>query len=82
MVFNSLSNAIPVPEIRTDIDSDPKDDKGAPPKEVQAVNKWLTGKRPERLTDILLVATMIKNIKKNKKKISSNFLLTLKQDNQ
>ena len=83
MVFNSLSNAIPVPEIRTDIDSDPKDDKGAPPKEVQVLIKWFGWKHTNILRDILEVATMIKNIKKNKKKISSNYLvLTLKKDNQ
>ena len=77
MVFNSLINAIPVPEIRTDIESDPKGDKGAPPKEVQRVNIWLgEKKKSDVLKDILEVATMIKNMKKNKKKISSNYIPT------
>ena len=76
-VFNSLINAIPVPEIRTDMESDPKGDKGAPPKEVQKVNIWLgEKKKSDVLKDILEVATMIKNMKKNKKKISSNYIPT------
>ena len=75
-----MINAIPVPEIRTDMESDPKGDKGAPPKEVQKVNIWLGEKKTSKvLMDILEVATMIKNMKKNKKKISGNYLLTLKK---
>ena len=78
-----MINAVPVPEIRTDIEPDLIDDKGAPPGVVQKVNKWLGEKKTSKvLMDILEVATMIKNMKKNKKKISSNYLLTLKQDNQ
>ena len=74
---------MPVPEIRTDLESDFVDEKGAPPKEVQKVNIWLGEKKTsDILKDILEVATMIKNVKKNKKKISSNYLLTLKKNNQ
>lgn len=79
-----MINAVPVPEIRTDIEPDlMDDDKGVPPGVVQKVNKWLGEKKTsEVLMDILEVAKMIKNMQKNKKKISSNYLLTLKQDNQ
>lgn len=79
-----MINAVPVPEIRTDIEPDlVDDDKGVPPGVVQKVNKWLGEKKTsDVLMDILEVATMIKNMKKNKKKISSNYLLTLKQGNQ
>ena len=78
-----MINAVPVPEIRTDIEPNLMDDKGAPPGVVQKVNQWLgEKKKSEVLKDILEVADMIKNMKKNKKKISSNYLLTLKQDNQ
>ena len=80
-VLNSLINAVPVPEIRTDIEPDLKADKNAPPGVVQKVNVWMgEKKKSEVLKDILEVATMIKNMKKNKKKISSNYLLTLKKD--
>jgi hypothetical protein len=82
-VLNSLINAVPVPEIRTDIEPDLNADKNAPPGVVQKVNVWLgEKKKSEVLKDILEVATMIKNMKKNKKKISSNYLLSLLKDNQ
>ena len=82
-VLNSLINAVPVPEIRTDIEPDLIDDKNAPPGVVQKVNKWMgEQKKSEVLKDILEVADMIKDMKKNKKKISSNYPFTLKKDNQ
>ena len=80
-VLNSLINAVPVPEIRTDIEPDLNTDKNAPPGVVQKVYVLMgEKKKSEVLKDILEVATMIKNMKKNKKKISSNYLLTLKKD--
>ena len=79
-VLNSLINAVPVPEIRTDIEPDLNNDKNAPPGVVQKVNKWMgENKKSEVLKDILEVADMIKDMKKNKKKISSNHLFTLKK---
>ena len=86
-VLNSLINAVPVPEIRTDIEPDLNNDKNAPPGLVQKVNKWMgESKKSEVLKDILEVADMIKDMKKNKKKISSNYLLTylptLKKEDQ
>ena len=73
MTLYSLINAVPVPEIRTDSELD--DPKTSIPKEVQVICRWLgLPKKCNVLKDILEVATMIKNIKKNKNKISSNYL--------
>ena len=75
-VLNSFINAVPVPEIRTDIESDLNNDKNAPPGVVQKVNKWMgEKKKSEVLKDILEVSTMIKNIQKNNKKLLGNYLL-------
>ena len=67
-VLNSLINAVPVPEIRTDIEPDLKADKNAPPGVVQKVNVWMgEKKKSEVLKDILEVADMIKNNEKLQK---------------
>ena len=75
MTLYSLINAVPVPEIRTDSISELGDSKTSIPKEVQVICRWLgLPKKCDVLKDILEVSTMIKNMKKNKKKILSNYL--------
>ena len=75
MTLYSLINAVPVPEIRTDLNSELGDPKTSIPKEVQVICRWLgLPKKCDILKDILEVSTMIKNMKKNKKKILSNYL--------
>merc|ERR1712172_85778 len=68
IALNSLTDAgpLPVAETRDKI-------KTSTPKEVQVINKWLgLPKTSTILKDILEVASAIKNIKKHKKKITSN----------
>ena len=73
MTLYSLINAVPVPEIRTDSEVD--DPKTSSPKEVQVICRWLgLPKKCNVLKDILEVSTMIKNLKKNNKKLSSNYM--------
>ena len=75
MTLYSLINAVPVPKIRTDSNSELDDPKTSSPKAVQVICRWLgLPKKCDVLKDILEVATMIKNMKKNRNKILSNYL--------
>ena len=75
MTLYSLINAVPVPDIRTDSNSELDNPKTSSPKEVQVICKWLgLPKKCDVLKDILEVSTMLKNMKKNKNKLLSNYL--------
>ena len=75
MAFDSFINAVPVPEIRTDSDSELESEKTSIPKEVQVICRWLgLPKKCDIMKQILEVAPMIKSLKKNNKKLSSNHL--------
>ena len=75
MTLYSLINAVPVPKIRTDSNSELDDPKTSSPKAVQVICRWLgLPKKCDVLKDILEVSTMIKNIQKNNKKLLGNYL--------
>merc|ERR1739848_336781 len=63
VALDSLSDAGPVPENMGKV----------PPKEIQAINKWLgVSKTSDILKDILDIAKNVKDIKSNKNKIKGN----------
>ena len=75
MTLFSLINAVPVPEIRTDSNSELDNPKSSSPKEVQVICRWLgLPKKCDVLKDILEVSTMIKNMKKNRNKLLGDYL--------
>ena len=70
VVFDSLINAVPVPEIKTNSEQDLRK---VPPKGVQILNRWICPwcKHYGFLEDFLEIASMIKRMKKNTKNILS-----------
>ena len=73
VVFDSLINAVPVPEIKTNSEQDLRN---IPPKEVQALNRWICPYcKHYFLKDFLEIDSIIKRMKKNTKNILSMYLL-------